>query len=174
MQVVKIPKGIPKNGINKGWFKRKSSLINYNGYKIFYDKKGYPIVWIEGKNKKVHTLEWEKHNGKKPKNFDIHHIDFNKKNWNINNLELLTCTNHKRLHAGWIRDNNNNWIAKPCNKCNNILSIDKFIEGKKTIKNYCKSCRYIIFKNKNTLQYRLKRKDYMRKYYENNKIKWKN
>lgn len=73
--------------------------------KIWETKKGYLMCWHNGKNKLVHELIWECFNGcSKPKGFDIHHIDENKQNNVIFNLELVSKQTHSRIHAGWIRD----------------------------------------------------------------------
>ena len=84
----------------------------YEGHKVWLDKKGYTTVWIDGKNKKVHVLEWEKHNGKKPIGYQLHHKDEDKSNWHIDNLELVTQSDHHKIHAGWLRENGK-WIGKP-------------------------------------------------------------
>ena len=81
---------------SKGQYVKGISENNYNGFAIYYDKKGYATIWIHGKNKKVHVLEWEKHNGKKQEGFEIHHTDENKANWHINNLELLSNSDHQK------------------------------------------------------------------------------
>jgi len=143
MLVKNMPKGIPKNGINKGWFKRKQSQNNYKGYAIYYDKKGYPCIWLNGRDNKVHVLVWEEKHGTKPKGYEIHHKDFDKGNYNIDNLELLNNSDHQRVHAGWIR-NEKLWIAKPCNYCKKILPIVAFHERRtlkyKTPGNVCINC----------------------------------
>lgn len=143
-----MPKGIPKNGLNKGWFKREYSKNNYKGYKIFYDKKGYPSIWLNGKTKKVHILVWEEVYGIKPKRHDVHHKDFNKGNYNINNLELLSYSDHRKVHAGWVRKNNE-WIGKPCKDCKQILSLNMFYpRNGLTPSNHCIKCNKIYWKNK--------------------------
>ena len=138
-----MPKGIPKNGINKGWFNKKQSENNYKGNVIWYDKKGYPCIWLKGKTKKVHVLVWEEKFGKKPKGYDIHHKDYDKSNYELTNLELELDFEHKRIHAGWIR-NDTEWIAKPCTICKEILPLAAFYERNtlkhKTQSGYCKEC----------------------------------
>ncbi|KKN56652.1 hypothetical protein LCGC14_0569690 [marine sediment metagenome] len=127
----------------KGQFEREYSDNNYKGYKIYYDKKGYPCIWFDGKNKKVHILVWEERYGTKPKGYDIHHKDFDKSNYDINNLELLLDFEHKRIHAGGIMINKK-WIAKPCTICKKTLPLNAFYERKtlkyKTQSGYCKEC----------------------------------
>jgi hypothetical protein len=47
----------------------------------------------------LHNYIWEKHNGKIPKGYEIHHIDCNKINNNILNLQLVTPSEHTKIHA---------------------------------------------------------------------------
>ena len=65
------------------------------------DEKGYYRITSrkEGnRNKRLHNLIWEAYNGKLPENMVIHHIDGNKTNNRIDNLELLSSTEHATLH----------------------------------------------------------------------------
>lgn len=65
------------------------------------DKDGYWIVSSrkEGnKNKRLHRLVWEEYNGPIPHGFVIHHKDNNRKNNNIDNLEILSSFEHNALH----------------------------------------------------------------------------
>ena len=55
-------------------------------------------VTMEEKRGKAHRKIWEKVIGKIPKNFDIHHIDNNKYNNNINNLLMLPKKLHNDYH----------------------------------------------------------------------------
>ena len=90
----------------------------------------------------LHVYIWEEINGRKPKGSVIHHKDMNKSNYNIENL--LLCKNeseHKKIHAGWIRNNDGDWIAKQCTKCKRILSLDEFYQRKSyTPLAQCKQC----------------------------------
>lgn len=114
--------------------------MKYKDKNIFITKYGYPIITNGTKQKLVHVLEWESHNGPKPEGMHIHHIDRDKSNWNIDNLQLLTRSDHFRLHAGWIMENGE-WIKKPCNKCKRILPLDKFWTKLKTTRcSYCIEC----------------------------------
>jgi hypothetical protein len=69
-----------------------------------------------------HVIVWEKHNGKIPAGFQIHHRDFNKTNNNISNLQLVTPLEHKRLHEGCILSNGD-WF-KPCKECGEYKKCD--------------------------------------------------
>lgn len=46
----------------------------------------------------LHRLVYEKHYGKIPKGMIVHHIDFNKENNDIDNLELMTIDEHNKIH----------------------------------------------------------------------------
>lgn len=49
-------------------------------------------------NKRLHRLIWEKFKGPIPKGHHIHHIDGNKLNNSIENLECMSHSDHLRLH----------------------------------------------------------------------------
>lgn len=78
-----------------------------NGYgtidniKFKKDKKtGYYLSGVvNGKRVRLHRYVWEKYNGKIPKGYDIHHIDHNKDNNEINNLEIISSRTHKKIHG---------------------------------------------------------------------------
>lgn len=115
--------------------------------KIWCGSKGYLMIWVNGRNKLLHEQIWEMDNNcKKPNNFFIHHKDGNRQNNLIENLEIVSNQTHKRIHAGWVRDNNGKFVAKSCVKCGKILSLDKFYDRSDYGKGYsnpsarCKLC----------------------------------
>ena len=57
---------------------------------------GYVRIRDMSKNKYVyeHRYVWEKHKGEIPKNYVIHHIDHNRQNNDISNLELMSKRKH--------------------------------------------------------------------------------
>lgn len=68
------------------------------GKKFYLDKKnGY---WMSTKNPKIraHTWVWQCNHGKPKKGLHIHHIDGNKSNNDISNLELLSVKEHSKRH----------------------------------------------------------------------------
>lgn len=77
-------------------------MIFYNGHRV-YMNGDYPVIFLNGKNHHVHRLEWEKHHGKPPKGAIIHHIDGNKLNWHISNLQLLSRSEHLNHHKDTVR-----------------------------------------------------------------------
>jgi hypothetical protein len=78
--------------------------------------KGYVRI---NRNKRLvfeHVMVWEKHHGHPvPDGMQIHHKDFNKTNNHIDNLQLVTPLEHKRLHEGCIMVGGE-WL-KPCKDC---------------------------------------------------------
>lgn len=69
--------------------------------------KGYltPSGYIYVGRKPLHHLVWEKHYNKKvPKGYQIHHKDKNKTNNDISNLQLISASEHTRLHMS--KENN--------------------------------------------------------------------
>lgn len=61
---------------------------------------GYVKVWTKEKVMKEHRLVMEKHLGRKLRSDEIiHHKDHNRSNNDISNLEIMTRSEHSRLHA---------------------------------------------------------------------------
>jgi hypothetical protein len=116
----------------------------FESYKVYHDKKGYAIIWINNKNIKLHVYLWERKNGKKPVGYDIHHIDENKGNYVLNNLELLSKQDHSKLHAGWVKTDGM-WSHKICSNCLKLLPLSDFYNRKPTPSAKCKKCALICF-----------------------------
>jgi hypothetical protein len=74
-------------------------FIDYDGKRFYQGKQGY---WVSGKRYnspvRLHTYVWEKHNGKTPKGYHVHHIDGNKENNDIENLRLMKPIEHFAMH----------------------------------------------------------------------------
>ena len=77
---------------------KNTNLAIYNGHKFRKDKRsGY---WYSGTlGEFLHRYVYKQECGRIPKGYEIHHIDKNKDNNNISNLQLLTCKKHKKLHG---------------------------------------------------------------------------
>lgn len=148
-------------------------MVNkYGKYKVWISKQGYPSVWIGGKSVYLHVYVWEQENGSKPKGYDIHHIDEDKKNFNLKNLKLVTQSEHQRIHAGWIMKDSE-WIKKPCNKCKNILTLNNFyyVKTRNIESNFCKDCHNKTVKERKSLPGNSEKlKKYYRDYYEKKKF----
>lgn len=78
-------------------------------------KKGHIRICVNGKLVFEHVFVWEKHYGKIPKGYQVHHKDRNPANNDINNLQLVTPLEHKRIHEGCILKEGE-WL-KPCSVC---------------------------------------------------------
>jgi len=156
---------------NKGQFIKGTNGNTYEGFGIWYDRKGYPCIWINGKSIKLHVYIWEIHFGEKPKGHELHHKDFNKSNYLLGNLALMSLSDHSKLHAGW-KSKDGKWILKPCKDCKKVLPLDNFYPRKGlTPSNHCKSCSSINNKKRLIIDpvFREKKRLYLEKYYKNNK-----
>lgn len=76
----------------------KPKFIEYDGLIFTRDEKtGY---YLNSTNRvRLHRYVWEKEIGKIPKGYEIHHINRNKADNRIENLRLLSCSEHRKLHA---------------------------------------------------------------------------
>lgn len=54
--------------------------------------------YYQRKGKRLHREVWEYHNGEIPKGYDIHHINGDRSDNDITNLQLLTRSEHQRAH----------------------------------------------------------------------------
>ena len=63
----------------------------------------------QGLRLSMHRYVWEYYNGKIPEGYEIHHKDFNKANNSIDNLQLLTVAEHRKLHADLLTEEQREW-----------------------------------------------------------------
>lgn len=153
-------------------------INHYKNFKIWVSKKGYPCIWIDGKEVKLHVYVWEQANGSKPRGYDIHHKDLTKDNYSLDNLLLVTSSDHHRIHAGWIMENGK-WAKKPCNNCKRILPLADFyyIKTRQIETNFCKDCTNKITserqrKPEKLEEIRATKLRWYHKHYGKNKFKW--
>lgn len=66
----------------------------FNGVTYRRNKRG----WYQRAYSTLHRDVWTWHNGTIPPNHDIHHVDFNKDNNQIENLQCLSRRQHLQLH----------------------------------------------------------------------------
>lgn len=82
----------------------KTAEFNGNHY-VRDDKTGYYLCHDGyGAGHRLHRDVWEFYNGKIPKGYDIHHKDHDKSNNDIDNLELLSKTDHLKKHGEELTD----------------------------------------------------------------------
>ena len=81
-------KGMPKNPkYGKEHFGFKGGYIRKDGYKVIY---------VKGKQILEHRYVWEKQYGKIPIGCHIHHINGNKLDNRIKNLQMMTNVEHQK------------------------------------------------------------------------------
>lgn len=86
----------------------------------------------KGKLRLAHHIVWENAIGPIPKDHEIHHLDHDKKNNDIENLICITASEHQKLHSSNFGRLNGKWV-RICPDCRNIdISF---------IRPLCDSCR---------------------------------
>lgn len=84
-----------KEHIKKGMF----NYFNKKGRTGTISKNGYRVITINNRREYEHRLVWKQHYGEIPKGYHIHHINGNKLDNRIENLELINLSEHEKLHA---------------------------------------------------------------------------
>lgn len=84
--------------------------------------KGYLRGNFGGRMRLQHNVVWERHHGPVPTGFDVHHANGDGQDNRIENLSLVSRTEHKRIHGGCeLREGT--WY-KPCRVCGGMFPID--------------------------------------------------
>lgn len=74
-----------------------------DGYRFTRDKRtGYFLASrkINGRRPRLHVYVWESVHGKIPDGFHVHHLDGDKNNNEIANLDIMGAAEHAKLHDG--------------------------------------------------------------------------
>jgi len=106
LQQVASQFGVTRQCIYKAFKLRGFTLrgVNFRPYQIYDNKKftlrnnGYYSLTTNDRCL-MHRYVYEKEIGKIPNKFDIHHIDQNKSNNKINNLECICKKEHARIYS---------------------------------------------------------------------------
>jgi len=59
--------------------------------------------------KSMHQYVWSYYNGPVPKGYDVHHIDGNRYNNDITNLQLLKREEHRKIHSKMLTEEEREW-----------------------------------------------------------------
>jgi len=103
-------------------------------------RKGYiRICDGSGVSRMQHDLVWEREVGPIPRGYVVHHVNGDKQDNRIENLDCIDHTTHKRLHSGCYQDDSGMWI-KPCRKCGEHKPITEYYQRKSGVSPWCKDC----------------------------------
>lgn len=79
--------------------------------------KGYHRAQLGGRLRLVHDWVWEQEHGPIPDGYDVHHRNEDKQDNRIENLQLVTTLEHKRLHSEHYRRPGDGAWERRCNIC---------------------------------------------------------
>lgn len=121
--------GKPEKELDENIFCIKNNMI-FRKMKIYKNNVGYNAVKISGKHLYVHRLVYRTFVGVIPSNMEINHIDHDKDNNSLENLELLTHSENQIKSAKFYGK-----AIKPRCKCcgKKMCHNSKFV--------YCRKCR---------------------------------
>lgn len=85
---------------------RTGPPIEHNGIAYYRRAKGY---YLSQQHKALHRIMWEEHHGPIPKGFIVRHLDGNRDNNDISNLDLVS---HRDAYASFLSK-----TQSPCLQC---------------------------------------------------------
>lgn len=92
--------------------RRQHSVQEVDGIRFYFKPEGYyKADHAKYGGITMHRYVWERHHGGIPSGFHVHHIDGDKANNEISNLEVLSASEHSTHHGG-----TNKWVGSEANK----------------------------------------------------------
>jgi hypothetical protein len=80
--------------------KRSFPFVIVDDIRFSLNDKGYYVTRkFNNKHLPLHVYIYEKYNGKIPEGYDIHHVDGDSLNNNIDNLLMIEHGEHRKLHS---------------------------------------------------------------------------
>ena len=118
-------------------------------YQGTFDKSGYLMIQKSGVTKAEHRWVMEEHLGRKLQRTEIvHHINEDKLDNRIENLEIMNVSEHLKLHkTGKYHNPNNSKIHKQCPMCKEVKLRGEFGIHRRNhdgINSRCRTCIAII------------------------------
>lgn len=84
-------------------YSENGKVAMFNGLRFIRDdSSGYYLN--STRRLRLHRAVYEFHYGTIPEGYDIHHIDFDKENNEVSNLQLLTSAEHMKIHGENLSD----------------------------------------------------------------------
>ena len=85
-----------------------------------------------------HVMVWEAANGPLQAGMQVHHINEDKLDNRLENLQAMSALEHKRLHGGCYVEGGV-WM-KPCRKCGVVSPLDGYYKRPGCVSPWCRPC----------------------------------
>jgi len=96
--------------MNKLSTTRGGTMVVFLNRRFYLTKAGYYRNDKDGGERMLHRAVWVFHNGEIPEGYQIHHIDHDRGNNDISNLQLMLTADHAKLHNyGRTKEFMENW-----------------------------------------------------------------
>lgn len=93
---------------------------------------------VQKRYRMQHVVVWEAHHGPLAPGMQVHHINEDKLDNRIENLQAITALEHKRLHGGCEMRDGVWW--KPCRLCLRFYPIDHYYKRVGCVSPWCRPC----------------------------------